>query len=157
MAWNAGTVQTLIDLQQYRLGAVGMEAIRAVIEAAKQFQPGVEQQNPAIVSATDVDDSPTVVLRASAGRLYWLRIENLTAVAINAVFTITADTIVVAGAYDPARISTTVPSVLEIAFFGSPNGVGELITTDLRARAFTASDGTSGAAAGVTIYALTSA
>ncbi len=156
MAWNAGTVQTLIDLQQYRLGAVGMEAIRAVIEAAKQFQPGVEQANPSISSITDANGT-SQLLRTSAGRVYWIRIENLTAVAINAVFTITADTIVVGGGYVPARISATIPSVLEISFFGSPNGVGELITTDLRARAFTASDGTSGAAAGVTIYALTSA
>jgi hypothetical protein len=157
MAWNPGTVQTLIDLQQYRLGAVGMEAIRSVIDAAKQWQPGVEQPSPAITSAADVDDSPTIVLRSSPGRLYWLRIENLTAAAINAVFTITADTIVVGGGYVPARISASVPSVLEIAFFGSPNGVGMAITTDLRVRAFTASDGTTGAAAGVTIYALTSA
>lgn len=155
MAWNAGTVQTLIDLQQYRGGAVGMEAIRAVIEAAKQFQPGVEQQNPTISSVTDANDTAQL-LRSSAGRLYWLRIENLTAVAINAVFTMGGNTIVIGGGYVPARISTTVPSVLELAFFGSPNGVGELLTTDLRARAFTASDGTTGAAAGVTIYALTS-
>jgi hypothetical protein len=156
MSWNAGLVQTLIDLQQYRLGGVGMEAIRAVIDAARQFQPGVEQITPAITSITDANDTAQL-LRTSAGRLYWLRIENLTAVAINAVFTITANTIVVGGGYVPARISATVPSVLEIPFFGSPNGVGELITTDLRARAFTASDGSTGAAAGVTIFALTSA
>lgn len=156
MAWNAGTIQTLIDTQQYRLGTVGMEAIRAVIDAVRQAQPATDLANPAISSVVDANGT-SQILRSSAGRLYWVRIENLTAVAVNVVFTITADTIVVGGGYLPARVSSTIPSVLEIAFFGSPPGVGEAITTDLRVRAFTASDGTSGAAAGVTVYALTSA
>lgn len=156
MAWNPGTVQTLIDTQQYRLGAVGMEAIRSVIDAARQYEPAFDSLNPAVTSTTNTDET-SQSLRASAGRLYWVRIENLTAAAVNVVLTTGGDTIVIGGAYVPARISASLPSVTEIAFFGSPNGVGEAIATSLLARAFTASDGTTGAADGVTVFALTSA
>lgn len=156
MSWNPGVVQTLIDTQQYRLGSVGMEAIRAVIAASQQYQPAVEQETPAISSTTNTDET-SQTLRSSTGRLYWVRIENLTAAAVNVVLTTGGDTIVLGGAYVPARVSASIPAVTELAFFGSPNGVGELIPTSLLARAFTAADGTTGAADGVTVFALTSA
>lgn len=159
--WNPGTIQTLIDQWQYNTGRVGMGALRGIIDAVRQAQPSVDQGSPALSSITDAT-STAQTLRASSGRLYLVRIVNTTAAAIVVVFTDGGNTIVVGGATVPAQIAASgsiaaIPGVSEVTFFASPQGAGQAILTDLRVRAFLSSDGTTTAAAGVNVSALTSA
>lgn len=161
MAWNPGTIQTLLDTAQYNLGRVGMIPIRAIINAAVENQPSFNQGDPIMSSAVDAT-STAQTLRSSAGRFYYFRITNTSTSAINVVFTDGGNTIIVGGATVPAVIaavagvSAAIPGVTEGAIFGSPQGAGQAILTDLRVRAFLSLDGTTPAAAGVTVFALTS-
>jgi len=162
MSWNPGVVQDLIDRWQYNTGRVGMAALRGVLDGVRQSQPSADQGNPALSSTAGTLNGTAQTLRASAGRLYLIRVVNTSAAAVNVVLGDGGDTIIVGGCTVPALIVASgsiaaIPGVTEVAFHGSPQGAGQAILTDLRVRAFTSADGTTGAAAGVTVTALTSA
>ena len=157
--WNPGTIQDLIDRWQYNTGRVGMGALRGVIDAVRQSQASQDYANPALSNTTSALNDTAQVLRTSAGRLYLIRVTNASAAAVVITLTDGGDTIVVGGCHVPAAISG-VPGVAEVAFLAGSSaigGAGQIITTSLRARAFLASDGTTGASSGVTVTALTSA
>jgi hypothetical protein len=161
MSWNPGTIQTLLDTWQYNTGRVGMEALRGILAAVAQNQPSADQGNPAISSSAAIG-TPAATLRSSSGRLYLIRVVNTSANAVNVVLSDGGTTIIVGGCTVPAQIAAAgsiaaIPGVTELAFHGSPQGAGQAILTDLRVRAFLSSDGTTTAAAGVTVTALTSA
>lgn len=150
--WNPGTIQTLLDQAQYNTGRVGMEALNAVIAAVRQAQPSFDFANPAVSSTTAALNDTGQTLRSSAGRLYHIRVTNTSADAVVVVLTDGGTTIVVGGCVVGATTGAT-----EVSFFAGPAGAGQVITTSLVARAFLLSDGTTGASAGVTVTALTSA
>lgn len=163
MSWNPGVIQDLLTRSRYLTGTgrVGLEAERGVIEAVKQNQPAIDQGNPAISSISNANGTAQT-LRASAGRLYWIVVVNTDDDAVNVVLGDGGDTIIVGGCTCPAQIAASgsipaIPGVAKVAFFASPNAAGQAILTDLRARAFKSSDGTTGADNGVTVYAVTSA
>jgi hypothetical protein len=157
MAWNAGTIQTLIDTEQYNVGKIGMDPIRGMIGAAVQAEAAFDLGDPSVTSITDANGT-TQTIKASPGRLYRLRVENLSA---DIVFVIVADSVIaqVIGAVKvPARLSSTVPSTAIVNFYEDPAGVGETFATSLICRAFKLDGtGSTGAANGVSVFALTSA
>lgn len=157
MSWNAGTIQTLQDLEQYKLGRVGQDPFTGLLAAVKQAQPSFDFGNPSLTTILNANGTSQTISSA-AGRLYRLRIENLTA---DIVFVIVADSViaqVIGAGRAAARISATVPSVTEVTFFADPAGVGEVFATSLLVRAFKLDGtGSTGADNGVTVTALTSA
>lgn len=157
MAWNPGTIQTLLDTEQYNVGRIGMDPLRGMLQAVLQAQPGFDLGNPAVTIITDANGTSQTI-KSAAGRLYRLRVENLTA---DIVFVIVADSVIaqVIGAVKvAARVSATVPSTAIVNFYEDPAGVGESFATSLICRAFKLDGtGTTGAANGVSVFALTSA
>lgn len=155
--WNPGTIQTLQDQEQYKLGRVGQDPFMGLLAAVRQAQPSFDFGNPSEVIITNANGTSQTI-SASAGRLYKLRIENLTA---DIVFVIVADGViaqVIGAARAAARVSSTVPSVAEVTFFADPAGAGEIFATSLLVRAFKLDGtGSTGAADGVTVKALISA
>lgn len=161
MSWNPGIIADLLGREPTKVGRVGSEAIEAVIRAVRDNQPAMDMQPPAQSITSNTNDTAQT-LRASAGRLYHLRVVNTSSDAINVVLSDGGNTIIVGGCVVPAQIAASgniaaIPGVAEVAFFAGAHAVGQLITTDLRARAFKLSDGTTGASNGVTVTALTSA
>jgi hypothetical protein len=157
MAWNAGTIQTLFDREQYNVGRIGMDPLNGMLMAVKQAQQAVDLGNPSVTTILNADENSQTIV-TGAGRLYRLRVENLTAAI---VFVIVADSVIaqVIGAVKVrARVSATVPSTAIVNFFEDTAGVGETFATSLIVRAFQL-DGTgnTGAADGVTVHALTGA
>lgn len=163
MSWNAGTIQDFLARANYDtgFGRVGVEAERGILAAVAQNQPSFDQGNPSISSVTNANGTAQT-LRASAGRLYLIVVENTDDDAVNVVLGDGGDTIIVGGCTVPAQIAASgsipaIPGITKVAFFGSPQGAGQAILTDLRVRAFKSSDGTTPADNGVTVTALTSA
>jgi len=161
MSWNPGIIADILGREPTKLGRVGSEPINAIITAVRDNQPAIDILPPSFSSVTNTNDTAQT-LRASAGRLYWMRVVNTSAAAINVVLSDGGNTIIVGGCVVPAQIAASgniaaIPGVAEVSFFAGAHGVGQIITTDLRVRAFTLSDGTTGAAAGVTVTVLTSA
>lgn len=163
MSWNPGAVQDLLNRVGYLTGTgrIGIEAERAIVAAVEQFQPSFDQGSPSIVSVTNANGTAQT-LRASAGRLYGIIVVNTDNDAINVVLGDGGDTIIVGGVTVPGQIAASTPypaypGVGKVAFFASPQSVGQAITTDLRVRAFKLSDGTTGADNGCTVYAIVSA
>jgi hypothetical protein len=154
MAWNPGTIQGLLANEQYKLGRVGPEPFRGLLAGVQQMQAAVDLENPAVVNITNADETSQTI-KSSPGRLYKLRVENLTA---DIVFVIVADGVIaqVIGAVKAeARISASVPSVAEVTFFADPKSVGEAFATSLLVRAFKLDGtGSTGAADGVSVQAL---
>jgi len=157
MSWNPGTIQTLMDTEQYNVGRIGMDPLRSLIGAATQARASFDLGNPSVTSITNANGTSQTVVPA-AGRLYRLRVENLTA---DIVFVIVADSVIaqVIGAVKcAARVSSTVPTTAIANFYEDPAGVGEIFSTSLICRAFKLDGtGTTGANNGVTVAALTSA
>lgn len=163
MSWNPGAMQDLLNRVGYLTGTgrIGLEMERAIVAAVEQFQPSFEQGTPSIVSITNCNDTAQI-LRSSAGRLYGIIVVNTDDDAVNVVLSDGGTTIIVGGCVVPAQIAASAPfpaypGVGKVGFFASPQGAGQAITTDLRARAFKLSDGTTGADNGVTVYAIVSA
>ena len=164
MSWNPGTIQDLIDRWQYNTGRVGMSGLRGLIEAVKQNQPSVNQGDPSLSSVSGAVTWTTAQsLRASAGRLYLVRVVNTDTAAVNVILYDSTTTFIIGGCTVPAQIAASgsiaaIPGVTEIAFFGSPQGAGQNILTSLLVRAVLASDGTTTAVTStLTVTALTSA
>lgn len=158
--WNPGTVGELLAAEQYKGGFTGSHLMQAVIRAARDNQGAQDQPNPAKSSVSNANGTAQT-LRASAGRLYHARIVNTDDDAVNVVFSDGGNTIIVGGGVCPAQIAASgsipaIPGVCEVAWTAGRHGNGQLITTDLRVRAFKLSDGTTGSDNGVTVTALTS-
>ncbi len=155
--WNPGTVQGLLDREQYKLGRVGQDPFVGVVAAVRQAQPSFDFGNPSEVIISNANGTSQTI-SASGGRLYKLRIENLTT---DIVFVIVADSViaqVIGAVRAAARVSSSVPSVTEVTFFSDPAGVGEIFATSLLVRAFKLDGtGSTGADNGVTVKALISA
>lgn len=157
MAWNPGTIQDLMDREQYNVGRIGMDPLRGLIGAQQQARQSFDFGNPSVTTISNANGTSQTISSA-AGRLYRLRVENLTA---DIVFVIVADSVIaqVIGAVKlAARVSATVPTTAHVNFYEDPAGVGEIFSTSLICRAFKLDGtGSTGAANGVTVYALTSA
>lgn len=154
--WNPGTIQDLLDREQYKPGRVGMEPFRGLLMAERQVQASFDLGNPATTVISNVNGTSQIISSA-AGRLYKVRVENLTA---DPIYLILADSVIaqVIGAVKAvARVSASVPTVVEATWYEDPAGCGETFATSLICRAFKIDGtGTTQAANGVTLYALTS-
>lgn len=157
MSWDNGTIGGLLAGEQYKAGRIGSEPLNALVAAARHNQPAADQPVPReITLATPATDwITTQTLVSSAGRLYKVRIENLSADPVFAVFADNVIAQIIAAVTVPARISATIASVAEATFFQDPHVTGERFLTSLLCRIMKIDGtGTTAAAAGQTVKVL---
>lgn len=153
MSWDNGTIGGLLAAEQQKVGRIGPEPLQALVATARHNQAAQDQPVPREVSLTDLTTVQTVV--SGAGRLYKVRVQNLTA---DIVFVVLSDSVVlqIIGAVKvAARVSASIPTTAEAVFFEDNIVTGESFATSLLARAFKL-DGTGNvaAAAGVSVKVL---
>ena len=157
MSWDNGTIGGLLAGEQYKAGRIGPEPLKALVATARGNQPAADQPVPhEITLATPVSGwDTTQTLVSAAGRLYKVRIENLSADPVFAIFADNVIAQVIAAVTVPARISSTVPSTVEATFFQDPHVTGERFLTSLLCRMFKIDGtGSTAAAAGQTVKVL---
>lgn len=154
MAWDNGTVDALRNAENQKPGRIGSQPLMGLIRAARDNQGQAEQPVPREVNVASAI-STAVVAVTGAGRLYKVRIENLTT---DTIFVVIADNVAaqtIAAGKCPPRISATVPSTCEVTLFEDPGVTGVAFATSLRVRAFIIDGtGTTTASAGVSVKLL---
>lgn len=153
MAWDNGTVASLLAGEQYKVGRLGPCALQGLVASARHFQAAIDQPAPRELTLTNL--GTVQIALASAGRLYRARIENLSADIVFVVLSDNVDLQIIAAVKCGARVSATVATTGESTFFEDIIVTGVAFATSLRARAFKL-DGTGNvaAAAGVTVKLL---
>jgi hypothetical protein len=153
MSWDNGTIGGLLAVEQYKLGRIGPEPLQGLVGAARHNQASQDQLVPREVSTAATGTA--VVLVTGAGRLFKMRVENLTT---DIIFVVIADNVAaqtICAGRAPARVSSSVPSVCEVTCYEDPHVVGVAFSTSLRVRAFILDGtGTTTAASGVTVKLL---
>lgn len=153
MSWDNGTIGGLLAAENQKAGRIGPEPLHALIATARHNQAAQDQPVPREITLTNLTTVQTAV--TGAGRLYKVRVENLSA---DIVFVVLSDSVVlqIIGAVKvAARVSATVATTAEATFFEDNIVTGESFVTSLLARAFRL-DGTGNVAAatGVTVKVL---
>jgi hypothetical protein len=151
MALDSGVTHPLLAQEQYKVGRIGDHFIQAVFQAIYRLGPATRALAAAytrIVISGATSTAQTV--KASAGTVFRVRIENLSASAI--VVDLLDGTVQKKRQFCPARVSATVPSCAEDVGATDTVGIGTEYTTSINCKAFLASDGTTTAAAGVTVF-----
>lgn len=151
MALDSGTTHPLLSQEQYKVGKIGDHLIQAVFQAIFRISPATRAlaalyARKVISTATETAQS----VKGGAGTVYRVRVENLSANAI--VVDLLDDTVLRKRMFCPARVSATVPSCAEQADSTDTLGVGTEFATSINVKAFLASDGSTTAASGVTVY-----
>lgn len=141
----------LLAAEQYKAGKIGDHLIQAVFAAFYRISPATRALAALYTRTvlTTVQDTAQVV-KSGAGNVYRLRVENLSADAI--VVDVLDATVLRQRMFCPARVSATVQSCAEDAASTDTQGVGVEYASSINVKAFKASDGTTPAAAGVTVY-----
>lgn len=154
MAWDNGNVSALLMAQNQKVGRIGPQPLMGLVRSARDNQGQADQPNPREVTITNANGTAQVAV-TGAGRLFKIRVDNLTADIVFVVCSDSVDLQIIAAAKAAARISATVAQGAESTNFEDPNVTGTLFSTSLRVRAFKL-DGTGnvGAANGVTVTLL---
>lgn len=151
MALESGVTHPLLSQEQYKVGKIGDHLLQAVFQAIFRVSPATRALaasytrkviSNAVLTAQSV--------KSSAGNVYRVRVENLTASAV--VVDLLDGTVLRKRMFCPARVSATVPSCAEQADSTDTQGVGTEFATSINVKGFLASDGTTTAASGVTVY-----
>ena len=149
MSWDNGTIGSLLAAEQVKKGRIGPEPLQALVATARHNQPAADQPVPReITLATPVTAWDTSqVLVTGPGRLYRVRVENMSADIVFAFFADSVIAQVIAAVRVPAAITAgTTASASEAVFFSDPHVTGELFVTSLLCKIFKL-DGTGNVAA----------
>lgn len=157
MAWDNGTTESLLRSENNKVGRIGSQPLMGLIRAARDNQGQADQPAPRtiVLSSPVTDWATTQTLASGPGRLYRVRIDNLTADIVFAIFADSVIAQVIGAVRVGARISSTVATSAEVTFFEDPNVTGERYVTSLLARAFKLDGtGSTAAATGLTLTVL---
>lgn len=156
MPLQAGTKTRLQNERQYLGGQISMRHQEALFkDLEEKAGAGQSKPNIKVVTVTNaISTAQTAV--ATAGTLYRGRVQNTSASEVIVIVSDAGNNIIVAATRCPATGTTgpggaTVAGCAEFDVNGGADGVGIPFLTDLRVRAFLASDGTTTAASGVTV------
>lgn len=154
MPFQAGNIADLLAGEAYKQGVIGKWPLQSIIEAARAVQPAADCPNPRTIIVSNAIDVAQVALTGS-GRLYRVRIENLSSTAIFALVSDSVNAQIIAAGVCNVRVSATVAACCEAAMFADPVGPGVPFGTSLRVRAFQLDGtGTTAANSGVTVKLL---
>jgi len=149
MAVSKATMEALLQRRSRLTGNVGDEGLRGLFHALAQAGAAFSFGDLRVTLVEDVDDTAQTA-RAQAGKLFGLWVVNGTASAV---------TVLASEANTAARVVGAVMVEAnesgEAYFFADTTGVGADFATSLELFGYLASDGTTTAAAGLDVYAIT--
>lgn len=154
MSWESGFVDALRKAQNQKVGRIGPEPLEGSIASARHNEGQANQLTPREVTIVNANGTAQVAA-TGAGRVFKIRVDNLSADIVFVVVSDSVDLQIIAAAKAPARISATVQQGAESTSFEDPHVTGVAFATSCRVRAFKL-DGTGnvGAANGVTVTLL---
>lgn len=162
MALDPGTKQRLEAQRAYpsvNPGQISFRHLEACLrDLEEKMNAGQSKPNPVEGKISNANDTAQTLV-VGAGTLYRCRVNNSDNEAVIVLLSDAGNDIIIGAVYCPGTSATgpggtTVNGVGEADFNGLADGVGVPFGTDLRVRAFKASDGTTGADNGCTVYPL---
>lgn len=162
MALDPGTKQRLQAQHAYpgvMPGQVTFRHLDAFLrDMEEKASAGQNKPNPVEGKVENANGTAQTVI-VGEGTLYRVRVTNSDAEAVIVLLSDGGNDIIIGSCYCPGANAsgpggTTVNGAGEADFNGNLDGVGNPFSTDLRVRAFKASDGTTAADAGCTVFPL---
>lgn len=151
MAIEYGTILVDLSIEQYKKGKVGNELLVAVFSALKRIAPSIRNVGDGFTRAVVTNaNSTNQVVKTGPGKVYHIRVENGSTSKI--VVDVLDGTVVRKRFFCPAGVSATDFRSAEDAGMTDTEGVGTEYDTSINVKAFLASDGTTTAAANVTVF-----
>lgn len=150
MAVEYGTILSDLAVEQYKTGKIGNQLISAVFTALKGLAPFKRSVGDNLTRAVISNANGTAqAVKTGAGVLYRVRVQNGSTSKI--VVDILDGTVARKRMFCPAGVSATDVRSSESADSTDTDGVGTEFDTSINVKAFLASDGTTPAAANVTV------
>lgn len=147
---EAGTQISLLSQDQYNVGKLGNDFTQAVFATIIRNVPAVRSVGDGYVRTTFTSVNSTAqVVKSGPGNLFKVRVVNLSTGAI--VVDILDGTVLRQRLFCPVRSSATVPLCAEGIWATDTKGAGTEYATSIQLKAFLSTDGTTTAAAGVTV------
>lgn len=159
MALDPGTAQRLENARAYKGGQITFRHLAAFIrDFEEKMNAGQSFNNPIEGKVTNANGTAQIVT-TGAGTLFRCRVENSDNEAVIVLVSDGVNAVIIGAVHCPAAGATgpggaTVNGCGEFDVNGGTFGFGVPFATDLRVRAFKASDGTTGADNGCTVFPL---